>query len=351
MNERKGVFNSIKQHPWWTAAIVAVVGALFLFGFFLAGLRLLQYTETRAFCGLCHDVMNPELTTHQVSPHANVECGTCHVGPGAWARIYYHARNVRYVWRYPLGRYEKPLPTPLSTLRPAQVVCEQCHWPAAFYPVQMVTRYEYAQDRDNSLTRVVLPLKVGSSAQDTPGRGVGIHWHIENVVTYIATDELRQEIPWVRVQADGETREYLAIDSGLAKEQIAQAEKRRMDCMDCHNRATHIVRRPEDAVDEAMSQGLISPDLPFIKEQAVRLLERTYDSRQAMESAFGTIFGFYRENYADLYARRRGEIQGAVQVLQGLYQQTRFPFMDVYWDTYPQNVGHRWFPGDRKSVV
>ncbi len=33
------------------------------------------------------------------------------------------------------------------------------------------------------------------------GRGKGIHWHIENDIEYIATDDphLEQEIPWVRV--------------------------------------------------------------------------------------------------------------------------------------------------------
>jgi hypothetical protein len=41
-------------------------------------------TESVEFCGtLCHQVMEPENTAYQNSPHANVLCVECHVGSGA----------------------------------------------------------------------------------------------------------------------------------------------------------------------------------------------------------------------------------------------------------------------------
>ena len=45
--------------------------------------RAVQHMETAQFCGQSCHVMKPEFTAHQNSPHANVECVDCHVGPGA----------------------------------------------------------------------------------------------------------------------------------------------------------------------------------------------------------------------------------------------------------------------------
>ena len=43
-----------------------------------------EFTDSVQFCGqLCHEVMNPEFTAYQLSPHARVACVDCHVGSGA----------------------------------------------------------------------------------------------------------------------------------------------------------------------------------------------------------------------------------------------------------------------------
>ncbi|MFN2289874.1 MAG: NapC/NirT family cytochrome c [Anaerolineae bacterium] len=345
MSKKEQIPEEVRKHSTVAVVVATLVVVAFLFVFFLGALRVLQYTETSAFCGLCHNVMDPEVTTHEISPHANVECGTCHVGPGTWARIWYHARNVRYVWRYPLGQYEKPLPTPLSTLRPAQVVCEQCHWPAKFYPIQLRTLHEYAPDEANSLTRMELPMKVGSSEEKPEGYGPGIHWHIEEAVYYIATDENRQQIPWVQVETDGETREFMAVDADLTQDQLDRTEKRRMDCMDCHNRVTHIIQRPADALDQALAKGQIAVDLPYIKEQGTAVLTQTYASQTEAMHQIAAVANFYRTNYPNIYAERPDDIRQAVDQLQRLYQWTQFPFMNATWQSYPDNIGHRYFPG------
>src|SRR5688572_22702230 len=44
-----------------------------------------QYTESVNFCGTtCHVPMKPTFVAHQYSPHASVDCATCHIGEGAW---------------------------------------------------------------------------------------------------------------------------------------------------------------------------------------------------------------------------------------------------------------------------
>jgi len=40
-----------------------------------------------------------------------------------------------------------------------------------------------------------------------------------------------------------------------------------MDCIDCHNRAAHLPD-PEDALNRAMAQGAVSPDLPWVHKEA-----------------------------------------------------------------------------------
>ena len=61
---------------------------------------------------------------------------------------------------------------------------------------------------------------------------------------------------------------------GRPTEQIAQGERRTMDCIDCHNVVAHrISPTAERAVDEAIAAGRISRTLPFIRREGVRLLK------------------------------------------------------------------------------
>ena len=67
----------------------------------------------------------------------------------------------------------------------------------------------------------------------------GIHWHmnIANKIEYIATDEQRLTIPWVRMtKSNGEVTEYRTADF---KPDPSKDRLQRMDCMDCHSRPAH----------------------------------------------------------------------------------------------------------------
>ena len=103
-----------------------------------------------------------------------------------------------------------------------------------------------------------LLLKVGGG-DPTHGPVGGIHWHMNlgNKVEYIATDERRQVIPWVRFTgSNGVVTEYRTADF---KEDPKQHKIRTMDCIDCHNRPAHHFRAPNDAVDLAIAAGRIDP--------------------------------------------------------------------------------------------
>ena len=78
-------------------------------------------------------------------------------------------------------------------------------------------------------------------ARSSAGRA--IHWHADpsTRVEYVATDDGRQTIPYVRVtDANGQVKEYRTAD---ATEQVVSAGTRRtMDCIDCHNTVGHPYR-------------------------------------------------------------------------------------------------------------
>jgi hypothetical protein len=64
--------------------IFTITTIIVLFLSTLGSFQAFHITESVEFCGtLCHQVMEPEYTAYQSSPHANVACVECHVGSGA----------------------------------------------------------------------------------------------------------------------------------------------------------------------------------------------------------------------------------------------------------------------------
>lgn len=177
----------------------------------------------------------------------------------------------------------------------------------------------------------------------------GIHsWHIDpqKQTTYISTDEQRQKIAWVQVkEADATVTEYHLEDSRLTPEQIESAEKRVMDCIDCHNRPTHTYALPSSAMDEALAEGRISADLPYMKKVGVQVLEEAGTSQSGISEVPLKVRQYYREMHPDLYNTRRDSIEDAIRELQSIYSRNIFPQMNVTWGTYPNNIGHQDFPG------
>jgi hypothetical protein len=165
----------------------------------------------------------------------------------------------------------------------------------------------------------------------------GIHWHVSpnNTIEYIATDDRRQVIPWVRVtNPKGEATEYR---NARFTNDIHQFEVRQMDCIDCHNRPAHRYLSPNDAVNFAMSIGKINPSLPWVKSNAVAVLVQKYASE---DEALQKIAGSLEAAYAN--ASRVGEL---VTEVQNIYRQNFFPEMKADWRAYPENIGHKDWPG------
>jgi nitrate/TMAO reductase-like tetraheme cytochrome c subunit len=285
----------------WTAVGLILFVTMSVVGSYQA----YHYTESDAFCGTtCHQVMQPEYTAYQQSPHARVGCVSCHVGSGAGSFVKSKLNGAHQVYSLLTRKYPKPIPSPVENLRPAQQTCEQCHWPQKFFGTQLKVFDHYAYDEASTPREVRLLIKTGGGSPAS-GQTVGIHWHmnIANEVTYVAADKQRQVIPWVRIRnrKTGQVTEYKAEDSKLSDAQIAAASKRTMDCVDCHNRPTHIYRAPDASVDMALRAGRIDRSLPFIKQQAVTALAKDYPTTDAAIAGIRVdLEKYYRENYPAL---------------------------------------------------
>ena len=281
-----------------------VAGGLEIIIFSIGGLRLAQFMDTPQFCGSCHSVMNPEYTVYQNSPHARVPCVSCHIGPGTPWLVRSKVTGLRQVWHTMTKNYDRPIPTPIDHLRPARETCEQCHWPQKFSGNISRTIRHYNTDEKNSEQATTMVLKVGGGELSV---AQGIHWHIAARVWYLPVDEKRQQIGWVGVEAsNNQLKEYIdpKLTVGITPERV-NSEKRLMDCIDCHNRATHVFRSPGELMDIAFARGNMAPNLPFLKDQGLKALVPVNASEQAAIDKVESIAEFYRTKYPQIYAEQR----------------------------------------------
>ena len=330
--------------------LFVVVLSLFFIGLIaMVSYQAYHFTESVTFCGeLCHSVMEPEYTAYRDSPHARVTCAECHVGSGAGWYVRSKLSGAYQIYSVLFKKYPRPVPTPVHSLRPARETCEQCHWPEKFFGDQLKVITRFSHDEKNSGRQIRTILRTGGGS---PASGInsGIHWHmnIGNEVWYGANDPQRQKIPWVRVKdRQGKVTEYFDRSLSLTAEQLKKLNIRRMDCIDCHNRPSHIFRDPDGAVDLAMLGGLVDSTLPYIKRQSVLALSQNYSSKEnATKSIATALDAFYAKQYPQVYKERRDAISKTVSEVQKIYLTNIFPEMKVDWRTHPDNIGHTLFPG------
>jgi nitrate/TMAO reductase-like tetraheme cytochrome c subunit len=296
-----------------------------------------NFTESVTFCGeTCHKVMQPEKVTHDHGPHARVACVECHVGKGVSWFVKSKISGSYQLYSVAFNKYPRPIGTPIHNLRPARDTCEECHWPQSFVGNLDRTFNYFQSDASNSPYSIRLLLKIGGS---DPRRGPvgGIHWHNlpGNKVEYLATDNARQKIPWVRVT--DATGKVTVFKTKNFTNDISKAELRTMDCMDCHNRPSHRYLSPEKAVNQAMALNKIDPAIPWIKTNAMFVLTRPYKTADEAKAGIASALAAKYPNDP--------RVQPATETIQGIYADNFFPEMKASWISYPDNVGHMIFPG------
>ncbi len=326
----------------------AVLAAAFIAGFLILGVVAIQvweYSNSVPFCAdTCHDVHPEEPAAYLDSYHARVKCTECHMGRvGTIQGIVLKAGHFRHLPEVLFDNYDRPLES--ETLRPPNESCERCHWPPAFHGDRVMTVRYYLPDEQNTARATYLNLKTGGGQRER-GLGYGIHWHIANPVEYIATDAHAQDIRWVRTTLpNGQTLEYNDVTDPLTAQEIAAAEKKVMDCVDCHNRVGHPFPSPEQLVDAALAGGALSQDLPYAKKEMTRLLSADYPSQTAAIESVATVEQQYRAQYPDVAAAMAPEVQQAAELANELVTRLIFEEPGVTWQSFPDDAGHKDFPG------
>ena len=302
-----------------------------------------HYTESVGFCGtLCHTVMHPEYQAYQRSPHARVACVECHIGSGASWFAKSKISGLRQVWAVTVGNYSKPIPVPIAELRPSRDTCEECHWPEVFHGDRLKVVRKIPEDGpadDPSVTALLL--HVGGRDSKT-GSYTGIHWHVSdnNKVEFRYSDEKRMQIKEVRVtRPDGKQVTYTKDDGPAVPK---DKPWRVMECIDCHNRPSHIYDPPDVAIDREILMGLIDPSLPGIKKAVKQAVTATYESQEVAQEGIRTaMLAFYRTNHPKVLAEKKEAIlASAKDAFDHVYARNVFPSMNIAWDTYPSHLGH-----------
>ena len=308
----------------------------------MASYRGAAYMDSPQFCGSSCHVMHPEYSAYKVSAHSHVDCVACHIGTGAESYFKAKVNGTKQLVEVSFNRYPKPIPSPVMNLRPAREICEGCHTPAKFVGEKLLVKSTFADDEKNTETQSVVLLHLGGI--DSLSHLTGIHGVHLGHIEYIATDPTRTTIPWVeRTYADGSKT---AFGTSSLKGAAPQGERRVMDCIDCHNRAAHTMQTAEDALNRAMAEGAISPELPFVHKKGLELLKADYKTEdEARQKISEGLTQFYRNEHPEVLVRRPDLVKAAGAGLVNVFTTNVFPDMKVTWGTHPNHIGHMSYPG------
>lgn len=325
--------------------LLTAVNAL-IFG--ITSLMAVEHMESVEFCGTtCHSLMQPEYTSYQESPHSRVACVECHIGPGASFFVRSKLDGLRQVWHTLRDTYDRPIHSPLLTLRPARETCEQCHWPEKHYGDKIHVFARFRSDEANTPSYTAMLLRTGGGSLDA-GNHSGIHWwHInsDNQIRYVS-DPTHQEMRWVElVTPDGEVRTYTRDGEDPPAAEF-EAEAQLMDCIDCHNRPTHLLETPSNALDQLLQRRPDLVQLPYFKKQALAAIKAEYPTHdEGMAGVRDALLSFYRESYPELVNGADGPVELAAEEAAKVYGRSVFPEMQTSWETHANNIGHEDFPG------
>lgn len=319
----------------------------------LVGYEGYHFTDSPYFCGVvCHKVMAPEYTAYQRSPHVKVACVECHIGPGAEWFVQAKISGLRQVLAVLADSYSRPIPAPVEHLRPARDTCEQCHWPDKFHGKKVKEFVHYSNDDQLNPEVTDIALHIGGHNPKT-GDFEGIHWHVSKdvEVSYLPMDRKRTKIARVRVKRpDGSEEEF--INEEIEAEGPIEGEEgtnnepewRVMDCIDCHNRPTHIYDMPDQVVDFGLLSKKINGEIEGIREDSLIALQRGYPTRDEAEVKIGEhLMALQKLRGEEQVKKYEEDIRKAGVYLTEAYMNNIWPQMNVTWGTYPGHLGHRYF--------
>lgn len=329
----------LRTKPFRLLSVLAVLTLVNLAAVGTGGYEAANYLDSQQFCGtLCHEVMSPTYEAYVDSPHARVTCVECHIGEGASWFVKSKISGMRQVAAVLFDTYQRPIPTPVHNLRPARDTCEHCHWPDKFSGDRLVVRKHYEEDEQNSQTVTVLVLKTGGTRPD--GTASGIHWHVhpDNKVEYYSPNGKRDAIPWIRWTDRSGKQHVFTAESYEGGEPPAE-ELRTMDCIDCHNQPSHAFEAPERALDNAITAGLVSRELPFVRKLGLEALRLGWTRDNVEAGILKHLQDYYGSNGA-LSDAAKAALEPSAKAIAAIWQRNVHPAMGITWGTYPNFIGH-----------
>ncbi len=346
------------------AITTVVVGLIALAVLGAGGIVAWEYSNSNAFCtNVCHAVHPEEPVAHAAAFHARVNCVECHMGRLSTLQLMaIKPTHINELWGMIVG-YERPITT--HSLRPARESCEACHWPESRHDDTIRYKYRYGTDPKSTQGRTTLQMHTGAgpalnsdkeiTPQLRPGGAVakGIHWHIAQDVEYVALDPQKQKIALVEILGnDGKVKAtYFDSTAGVTRAEADKMEKRRMDCIDCHNASGHPFTNPARLVDDAMSDGQIDRSLPSIKARSDVDHPEVRRDRRAGQGAREEVRADHRRGSAEGRppAKAKDAEKKFADTMQQILMLTSFSGerngKPLTWKDFPNNVGHFDSPG------
>jgi nitrate/TMAO reductase-like tetraheme cytochrome c subunit len=347
----KALLNSLQRFffppagsPRWVKILPYFVLGVLTLMLLTGGVYAWDYTNSSQFCGATCHTMPPEYTAYLTSPHARIDCVDCHIGKGFIAtRITRKAGDLKHIFATAFKTYEYPIRA--GELRPARETCEKCHFPEKFSDDSLREIIRYTNDKDNTPKSIYLIFKTGGGSKRLR-LGKGIHWHIVNKVYYLPLDQEEQQIPYVKVIEDnGTITEYVDIGANFDPQTVNPKNLKEMDCITCHNRVTHLVPQPEDTIDELISRGLISRDIPEIHRKSLEVYSQLFKTTQEGLNNIAGLSGYYQAYYPEFYTLNKDKIDTAISTLQAAYKGSVYAEQRSDWTAHPNNIGHANSPG------
>ena len=329
-------------------SMVGAVMTLAIVGFAIAlvtagGIVAWEFSNSNAFCtNMCHAVHPEEPVAHAASYHARVNCVECHMGRLSTLQLMaIKPTHINELWGMIAG-YERPTGT--HSMRPARDSCEACHWPEARHSDTIRVKVRYEDDPKSRETRTTLVLHTGGGEART-GNALGIHWHVAQDLEFAATDKARQKIALIKVKGkDGKETVYFDGSQGISRAEAEKLPLHRMDCIDCHNAAGHPFPNPANLVDEALQDGRINRSLPSIKKRSDAIIAKASMVTGKEEERAKLIDAAIAEARPKDAKDAKSEDAFAKE-MRTILLRTTFSSEKISWKTFPDNVGHKDFPG------
>ena len=319
-----------------------VVGALSVTGW--------EYSNSNDFCSnACHQVHPQEPFAHQLSQHANIACVECHIGrTNFFQSAVEKSGHTAHAWSLLIG-YDRP--THSKSLQSARS-CESCHPRTTHRNNTIRTIMHYDDDKKNTAHKTTLIMRL-TGRNFAKRDSLGLNWHASGAVRYRADDPQGVNVKWVQATLpDGARRVYEDVrekanggNSGAEHDDIQT-----MDCSTCHNRVGHPFPNPDDVVDAALSDGRLSPKLPYIKKHLNALIAQDFATEEEARAQVQKAADDYLAAYPDLAVKgiddvRKYLLEGEDRMVDLKVRSQFLEAEQVGWESFPDHTGHKDGPG------